>query len=749
MSEPFRFDPASAAAEIVRALEPRRVWCGGPGADELGAALGTLGVEVRTGGPVDLAVLTGPVDAATAIGLASHAASILFAGADLPLATVRLLSGLGFLPQPDFEGGSLGGVLFRRTGALPAELAAVADAIESQRIALDRLDAHVALAQRRVEDILHSRIWHTLVACAAPLLRVAALARRTGPWSARNESGSGPAAYARWMEQFERRDDSLMRLKFRAFTQRPLVSVVVPVYRPVPADLEQAIGSVRAQGYSNWELCLADDGSGSKETSEILALAAAGDPRIRVTALASRGGISAASNAALALARGEYVALLDQDDELSPGALFHVVDAINRHPRAGFLYSDEDKIDTAGNRYDPFFKPDWSPDLLLSENYCAHLLVARRDVIEQAGGFRPEYDGAQDYDLVLRMSGLTPEVAHIPRVLYHWRAAAGSVAANPEAKPYASEAARRAVEDHLRCRGLAATVVPGCGPGRLRVRYRIPSGSRAGILIPSGGNAGALRACLESLSKTAYPDYEALVIDNSQGRRIERLVRSWDCGHAVRYLDWRGRPFNYSAMNNAAARECSAPLLVFLNDDVEVIEPGWLEAMIELGARPEAGAIGAKLLFPNGRIQHAGVALGILGSGGHPFRGLDGRARHYFDFPDVIRNVSAVTGACMLLRAAAFEQAGGFDEVLFPISFNDVDLCLRLGRRGLKNLYTPHAVLLHHESLSRTPRNLAIDPEGGAALRARWHDLLDDDPYYSPNLTRTAEDCSLRQGSRV
>ncbi|HEY1207328.1 MAG: glycosyltransferase [Bryobacteraceae bacterium] len=749
MSAPFRFDPAAAAAEIVRALHPRRVCCAGPGADSLAGALSALGVEGVTSGPVDLAVSMGPADAATAAGLASRSGSILFAGADLPLAALRLLSGLGFLPQPDFEGGCLGGgVLFRRTGGAPGDLGAVADALESQRISLDRLGAQVSLAGRRAQDILHSRIWRTLCACGAPLLRVAALVRPTGVTGP--ETDSGLVAYAGWIKGFERRDDSLMRLKFRAFAQHPLVSVIVPVYRPTPADIERAIASVRAQSYSNWELCLADDGSDSPDISEILARAAAGDSRIRVTALASLGGISAASNAALALAHGEYVALLDQDDELSPDALFYAVDAINHHPGAGFFYSDEDKLDAAGNRWAPFFKPDWSPDLLLSEDYCGHLLVARRDLVERAGGFRPEYDGAQDYDLILRLSELTAEVAHIPRVLYHWRTGAGSSAADPEAKPHAAEAERRAVEDHLRRRGLSAAVVAGCAPGRLRVRYPVPPGSRAAILIPSGGHVGALRTCLESLAaKTAYPDYEVFVIDNSRGRRIERLVRSWEGGHAVRYLDWRGRPFNYSAMNNAAARECDAPLLVFLNDDVEIIEPGWLEALIELGARPEAGAIGARLLFPDGRIQHAGVALDILESGGHVFRGLDGRGRYYFDFPDVIRNVSAVTAACMLVRAAAFEQVGGFDEALFPVSFNDVDLCLRLRRLGLRNLYTPYALLRHHESLTRAPRNLTFDPAGYAALRARWQDLLDADPYYSPNLTRTSEDCSVRQGVGV
>ncbi len=744
MSDALRPDPETAAAGLVRALAPRRVLSIGPGAAELAAALAALGVEVAPGGQPDLIVSTGPVAEGTAAGLASHGASILLAGADPAPETLRLFEGLGFAPQPGFDAGFLGGgVLLRRTNRPPSELAAVVEALERQQLALDRLEGHVALSVARVDEILNSRIWRTLRASAVPLLKLARGIRlRLVP--GRTDSGVSP--YDRWIEEFERRDDPWTKLKLRALTERPLVSILVPVHRPAPADLERAIASVRAQSYPNWELCLADDSSGSPEIAAALACAAAADARIRVTALPNSGGISAASNAALALAGGEYVALLDHDDELSPDALLHVVNAIGRHPTPAFIYSDEDKIDAAGNRCDPFFKPDWSPDLLLSENYCAHLLVARRELVEQVGGFRSEYDGAQDYDLVLRLAALGREVVHIPKVLYHWRAAAGSVAADPEAKPYAVEAGRRAVEDSLCRSGLRTTVVEGCRPGRLRIRYAIPAGSHAVILIPSGGNTAALRTCLESLAaKTDYADYEVLVIDNSRGRSIERLVTSWGRGgHKARILDWRGRPFNYSAMNNAAARECGGPLLVFLNDDVEVMEPGWLEAMIELGAGPEAGAVGAKLLFPDGRIQHAGIALDILASGGHPFRGLDGASRHYFDFPDVIRNVSAVTGACMMVRAAAFEQAGGFDEARFPISFNDVDLCLRLGRMGLRNLYTPHAVLRHRESLTRSRRNLVFDPAGVAALRSRWQDLLDADPYYSRNLTRTSEDCSVR-----
>jgi O-antigen biosynthesis protein len=554
--------------------------------------------------------------------------------------------------------------------------------------------------------------------------------------------------YDCWIAEFEHSDPLLAPLRLRSLPSAPLISVVMPVFRPEPRHLEIAIASVRRQGYRQWELCLASDGPATDELEAVLAGAAAADPRIRRTALAARGGISAAANAALALARGQYVAFLDDDDELAPDALLQCAEALHRNPGAGFLYSDEDKISVDGRRYEPFFKPDWSPDLLLSENYVCHLLVARRDLVASAGGFRAEFDGSQDHDLVLRLAERTGNIVHIPKVLYHWRAREGSAAFESGAKPYAAGASLRAIEQHLARTGRHARVEPGAVEGRLRVRDAIPAASRVTVIIPSGGKTRALAACLESLrAKTIYRDYEVLVVDNSRGRRIESLVAAFAREDlAVRSLDWRHRPFNYSAMNNAAARECATPLLLFLNDDTRVIAPEWLEAMVELGARAGTGAVGAKLLYPDGRIQHAGVVLGLFNHCGHAFRGLDGSARHYFDLPDVIRNVSAVTGACMLLRASVFWEAGGFDETRFPIAFNDVDLCLRLGKLGYRVLYTPHASLYHDESLSRRGRGLLLDRMGVDGLRTFWRDAIASDPYYSPNLTRTAEDYTLRKG---
>ncbi len=459
------------------------------------------------------------------------------------------------------------------------------------------------------------------------------------------------SGYDRWIAEFERPEEAAIRLKLAGLSLGPLISVMMPVFRTDATLLARAVASVLAQSFPNWELCVADDHSESAALAAILERHAAREPRIKVTALPAHGGISAASNAALALAAGEYVALLDHDDELAPDALLGVAAAIGRAPDADVLYSDEDKIDSEGRRFDPFFKPDWSPDLLLSENYVCHLLVARRELVSQAGGFRSEYDGSQDYDLVLRLAQRARRIVHIPSVLYHWRTAASSTALASGRKPHSNDAARRAIEDHLKAVGVAARVEQGCAPGRFRVHYAIAENTPVSILIPSGGNLDALRKNLKSLAdKTDYNPYEIVVIDNSKGNNIERFVRQSKHRKPVRYLDFRGEPFNYSKLNNAAARQSNSPLLLFLNDDTEVIAPGWLTAMVELAVRPEVGAVGAKLLYPNGRIQHAGVIMGVFANCGHAFKGLDGQAQHYFDFPDVIRDVSAVTGACLMTR---------------------------------------------------------------------------------------------------
>ena len=528
--------------------------------------------------------------------------------------------------------------------------------------------------------------------------------------------------YDRWIAEFETRNPRLIELKMRTFTANPLISIVMPVYRTPGRVLMQAINSVMAQSYPKWELCIADDGSESAEVKEILERYAQQDPRIKIKFLKTNSGIALCSNAALELASGDFIALLDHDDELTEDALFYVVEALNRQPELDIFYSDEDKIDEHGRRYDPFFKPNWSPDLILSENYVAHLLVCRRELLIQAGAFRPGFDGSQDHDLILRLVEKSDRIFHIPRILYHWRAIASSTASVSTQKLYAAAAARRAIEEHLERRAIAAKVVPGCFPGRWRVRYALDREPAVSVIIASGGKVDILRNNLESVfTKTEYRNVEVVIIDNSKKSEIEKLVTTWPSpARPLRYIDWRDREFNYAAINNEAARRCNSPILLFLNDDTSVITSGWLTAMVEMAVRPEVGAIGAKLLYPDGRIQHAGVVMGIFGNCGHAFKGLAGDIHHYFDFPDVIRNVSAVTGACLMTRADVFHEVGGFAENTFAVAFNDIDLCLKIREKGYRVIYTPHALLYHHEAFSKTAKDLIPDSNEVKAMQTKW-----------------------------
>ena len=554
------------------------------------------------------------------------------------------------------------------------------------------------------------------------------------------------SSYEQWIHEFEKSNDEIIQLKLPNLRRQPLISIVMPVYNTVESELTDSIQSVIDQSYPYWELCIADDHSSKPEVKRILEKFAGLMSTIKVSYRTEQGGISAASNTALAMATGEYVCFLDHDDTLAPHALAYVCEALDRHPNADFLYSDEDKIDARGSRVEPFFKPKWSPDLLRSENYISHLSVLRSDLLDSVGGFRSAFDGSQDYDLVLRATEKASEIVHIARVLYHWRAGVASTATALENKIYTVNTAEQALAEHCARTANSARVEGGLVTGRWRMRYPIAEDARVSIIIASGGKVDVLRANLQSIfGKTTYSSYEVVVIDNSKHGEIEKLVTGFNSGSStLRYIDWRNKRFNYSEINNVAARTCNSPVLLFLNDDTSVIEPGWLEAMVELVARPDVGAVGAKLLYPDGRIQHAGVVMGIYDNCGHAFKGLDGGRSHYFDFSDVIRNVSAITGACLMAKADVFWEAGGFDEQTFAVAFNDIDLSLKIGSLGYLILYTPHAVLHHHEAFSKTSKDLVPHPEEVEAMRRKWGKTIDADPYYSPNLTRNDEDYSLR-----
>jgi GT2 family glycosyltransferase len=547
-----------------------------------------------------------------------------------------------------------------------------------------------------------------------------------------------PNEYQEWLEKRRPSEQDLVaaRDEARAFAYRPLISIITPVFNTPALWLDKAVESVLRQVYENWELVLIDDGSTHPETVELVATIALRDSRIVVVKRETTGGISAASNSGLERARGEWVSLLDHDDVLEPDALFEVVKYLQSNPDIDLIFSDEDKITEEGLAA-PQFKPDWSPDFLLSYNYLCHFTTIRREIVERAGRFRPEFDGAQDYDLFLRVSELTTRFHHLPRILYHWRRSETSTSDNIRRKPQALEAGRRAVENHLLRRGERGHVTVDWQTHAYWVKRELRETRRISIIIATRDRIDLLSRCIASItSKTSYPNYEIIVVDNeSKSEEAREYFRNFE----HRLLQFHG-PFNFSALNNLAVEQTDAPWLLFLNNDVEVIESEWLTVMAEHVQRPEVGAVGARLLYPNDTVQHAGVVLGVGGIADHAFRHFPADAPGVSRQLQVTRNYSSVTGACLLTRREVFEEIGGFDEEQLPVTFNDVDLCLKMRRAGYLIVYTPFAKLYHHESASRRRSVEALETE---VIRERWPEYLERDPYYNPNLSRERADFSL------
>jgi GT2 family glycosyltransferase len=543
---------------------------------------------------------------------------------------------------------------------------------------------------------------------------------------------------ARHRPSAERQD--AMRRQVETFSRRPLVSLIMPVYDTPEEWLRNAIESVRAQCYPDWELCVVDDASPGKQVRRVLKKLAMADTRIRVKYLRRNEGISGASNHALAAATGEYVATMDHDDVLEPHALHEIVKQLIANPALDFVYTDHDLRDGAGRRSGPFFKPDWSPDLLLSMNYITHLSVYRRSLVEEVGGFRKGFEGAQDYDLQLRVTEKARAIGHIPLPLYSWGQAPKSIALDSGLKPYAHEAGRRALADAMRRRQVDAEVLDGYGaPFRYRVKRRILGNPLVSILIPTRDHVKLLKACIDGLEqRTAYRTFEILILDNDSKdpETLDYLARS---PHRVlRYP----HPFDFVRINNFGAEHARGEYILFLNDDTVALEPDWLESMLEHAQRPEVGAVGARLLFPSGELQHAGSVVGIQGKAAHAFWGFPGDHPGYYDFARVVRNYSAVTGACLMTRKDVWQEVGGFDEA-FALSYNDVDLCLRIRERGYWIIYTPYATLRHHQSASRGPYDAKIDAVFEQRLRERWGNVIECDPFYNPHLTRQGFDFCL------
>jgi O-antigen biosynthesis protein len=564
--------------------------------------------------------------------------------------------------------------------------------------------------------------------------------------------------YPEWVRQFDTPNGlqrSLIEKRKKEFKLTPTISLLMAVYNPNSVWLDEAIRSVVAQTYTHWELCIADDASTDAKVRDTLLGYAKVDSRIKVVFRTENGHIAAASNSALALASGEWAALLDQDDVLSEHALFWVVDTINKYPDSQLIYSDEDKVDESGHRSEPYFKSDWNADLLLSHNMFSHLGVYATALVKSVNGFQSGFEGSQDHDLVLRCIEKidATQIRHIPKVLYHWRMHKDSTAHNLNAKPYAITAGERAITQHLQRMGVAAKAE---SVGRAyRVRYELPVQlPLVSLIIPTRNGLTLLRRCVESiLTKTTYANYEIIVMDNGSDDRA-----------SLRYLDELAfkpnvkvvrdaRPFNYSALNNSAVRLSRGSVVGLVNNDIEVISPDWLTEMVSHALRPEVGAVGARLWYSDDTLQHAGVVLGINGVAGHVHRFLQRGDVGYCGRAALIQSFSAVTGACLVVRKALYEEVGGLNEVELQVACNDIDFCLRLREAGYSNIYTPYAELYHHESASRgfddTPEKQARSAKEVAYMHQRWGDLLLNDPAYSPNLTLDAEDFSLAWPPRI
>ncbi|WP_020396429.1 glycosyltransferase family 2 protein [Thiolinea disciformis] len=529
-------------------------------------------------------------------------------------------------------------------------------------------------------------------------------------------------------------------------------SVIIPVYRPNLSLLARALKSVSDQNYPYYEICIAEDGSQDPSLRQWLEEESKSDARIKVTFREANGHIAAASNSALAMASGDYVVLLDQDDELAENAFWLVADAIQRNPQAKIIYSDEDKIDEYGNRFEPHFKPDWSPDLFYSNNYISHLGVYDRQLVMKVGGFRVGVEGAQDYDLCLRCvaaleNELEKSIVHLPYVLYHWRTLEGSTAKQSSAKSYTWDAGLKALSNYLSIAQLDAEAEKAELPNTYRVKYKHKR-PLVSLIIPTRDQVGVLETCLTSiLEKTDYKNYEIIVVDNqSQELITKRYFEEIAKDSKVRVLTYP-HPFNYSAINNFAAVQAKGSILGLLNNDVEVISPDWLDEMVMHVSRPEIGCVGAKLLYPDNRIQHAGIALGVGGIAGHTHRLFHKDNPGYFGRLKLVQNFSAVTAACLLVRTELYNQVNGLDAENLTVAFNDVDFCLRIRELGYRNLWTPYALLYHHESLSRgsddTPEKAKRFAQEIRYMLTKWGSILFSDPYYHAAFSLKLNDFSL------
>lgn len=552
--------------------------------------------------------------------------------------------------------------------------------------------------------------------------------------------------YRKWIKLYDTlsdKDRAAITRHIAALNYRPLISVVMPAYDTPDDRFREAIRSVQAQLYPNWELCVADDASPSPSVSKTLQEFSAADKRIKWVRRTANGHISEASNSALALASGEFVALLDHDDILPEHALYEIAVELNQHPDTDIIYSDEDRIGRDNIRHAPYFKPDWNPELFLGHNLISHLGVYRRALIQKLGGFRPGYEGSQDYDLALRAvnASRAERIRHIPAILYHWRDDTKEKSFSERQFERCVAAARRAKMDYLAARGETAEIVANPMMTHWdRIKRPVPSPAPlVSVIVPTRNRYDLLSACIDGiLHKTDYAATEVIVVDHqSDDPRTLTFLDELRREPNVHVLRYEG-PFNYSDMNNRAVAEARGELICLMNNDVVVIHPDWLAEMVSLAVLPETGAVGAKLLYPSGQVQHAGVVCGVPWGMDHVQTHAHRGETGYFGRLAMTTNVSAVTGACLLVRKQLFDAVGGLDAVDLPVAFNDVDLCLKIRAKGYRNVWTPFATLYHHESITRGrdchPEKVDRANRELDFMRRKWGLELERDPYFNVNL---------------
>ena len=556
--------------------------------------------------------------------------------------------------------------------------------------------------------------------------------------------------YGPWYRAYIPTEETLETQRKQKFDYSPLISIAVPAYQTPVEFLRQMIESLIVQTYSNWELCIVNASPDNEEMQKVLAEYSAGDSRVRFCNLKENLGIAENTNRAFAMTKGEFVGLLDHDDLLAPNALYEIVKILQDHPQADALYTDEDKVTTElDEHFQPHLKPDFNLDLLRSNNYICHFFVVRKSIVEKAGGFRKEFDGAQDYDFIFRCTENAGEVLHVPEILYHWRTHKASTADNPASKMYAFEAGKRAIEAHLERTGTKGEVSHTQDLGFYRVKYPVQGKPLVSVIIPNKDEKETLQTCLEMLEKnTGYQNFEIIIVENnSTTDEIFRYYKELSGNRKIHLLRW-GKEFNYSAINNFAVAHAKGEYLLFLNNDVKSINPDWLEEMLGVCQRPEVGGVGAKLIYPDNTIQHAGCVIGMGGIAGHMFVDMPADRTGYLHKASLLQDMSAVTAACLLMKKEVFEQAGGFTEEL-AVAFNDVDLCLKVRKNGYLIVYDPYAKLYHMESKTRGAedskekvRRFQTEIE---YMRCHWIDILKNgDPCYNKNLSLTKWNYSLK-----